>query len=156
MQKKYSANLAFSIAIVIVVFFCASCKKSSNSTSTPTCTLSATSLIGTWGYKSITYQKTSTSPIVDILDDPTQFPVCQKDNTTTYSANGVFSYGDAGVMCSPNSSYTSTWTLSNNTILVSSIAHELTVTSFDCQTMVITVSDFDTTGDKEVLTYQKN
>lgn len=155
MQKKYSAGLAFSIAIMIVVFICASCKKSSNSAST-TCTLSSTSLIGTWGYKSITYQKTSSSPVVDILDDPTQFPVCQKDNTYTYSGNGVFAYNDVGVMCSPSSSYIATWTLSNNTIQISNLSHVLTVTSFDCQTMVVTINNYDTTGDQEILTFQKN
>ena len=154
MQKK-SAGIAFSIAIIIIVFSCASCKKSSNSTDT-TCTLSASSLAGTWSYKNITYQKTPTSPVVNILGDPTQFAACQKDNTNTFSANGGWSYNDLGVICSPNASIIGTWTLSNNIIQLSALGFPWPVTSFDCQTMVVTINNYDTTGDQEIYTFQKD
>lgn len=153
MQKKYFAAFAFSIAIIIVVFNCASCKKSSNPTTT--CTLSASSLAGTWSYKSVTYQKTPTSPIVSILDDTTQFPVCQKDNTTTFSANGKWVYNDGGVACSPSAAITGTWTLSNNIIQLSALGFPWPVTSFNCETMVVTINNYDTTGDQEIYTFQK-
>ena len=155
MQKKYFAGLAFSIAIIFIVFSCASCKKSSNSTET-TCTLSASSLAGTWSYKSITYQKTPSSPVISILNDPTQVPVCQKDNTNTFSANGGWSYNDVGVICSPSASVTGTWTLNNTILQLSPLNLSWHVTSFDCQTMVVAISDVDTTGDQEIYTFQKN
>ena len=154
MQKK-SAGLAFSIAIMIVVFSFVSCKKSSNSTGT-TCTLSASSLAGTWSYKSVTYQKTTSSPVVNILDDPTQFAVCQRDNTNTFIANGGWSYNDVGVACSPSASVTGTWTLNNTILQISPLNLSWHVTSFDCQTMVVALSDVDTTGDQEIYTFQKD
>jgi hypothetical protein len=157
MQKKYFFSFIFSAIIVLIsATFYTSCKKSSDTGTPTTCTLSATSLSGTWSFKAITYKYTASSPSVDWLNDPSKTLTCQKDNTITFNANGAFNFNDAGVVCSPNASYSGTWTLAKDTLDLSTLSFPWPVTSFDCSTMVVTLNNYDTTGDQAIFTFQKN
>jgi hypothetical protein len=116
--------------LMLLMLF-ASCKK------TDTCTLSSTSILGTYKMTANKYRATGTT--VD-LDYYAAADACQKDDTYTVASGGVFTITDAGVVCSPSNTSTGTWTLSGTTFTTDG-SDAATVASFSCSGMVLTVTD---------------
>jgi hypothetical protein len=87
--------------------------------------------------------KAGSNPEVDVtsyLDN------CEKDDTQTFAANGVYTYTDAGVQCSPSVNATSTWSLPNVTTLILD-GQSMTIKSFDGDKLELseTYTDMGTT-----------
>jgi Lipocalin-like domain len=144
--------------LTVAAILFATCKKSSSSTSTtPTCSLSVSSLTGTWDFKDAKYKETPSSSIIDIYNDTNFFYTCERDNSTTFNANGTYTFNDAGISCTPSETVSGTWTLSNDTIYTatSGSGYPSPVTNFSCDTLVITYSNYDTAGDAAIFTYVK-
>ena len=114
-------------------FFLASCKKDEN------CDLNSSSLVGTYRATSITYKASAGSPEIDVYSG---LDACEKDDLIIFNDNGSVIFQDAGQVCSPSGNDTGTWSLSGNTILLDGEAG--TVSSFDCDTMVLTMTDAST------------
>ncbi len=144
----------FLLILCPAMMFIASCKKDSNNTNS-SCKLSASALVGSWQFSDATYKKTAASASEDIFND-SWFDTCERDNYTTFFANGTYNYVDAGVACTPNQSLVSDWHLSNDTLYTNANANVPNViSSFECNKMVISVKDFDVPGDEALLIYLK-
>ena len=117
------------------LFFLAGCKKDDK------CDLSSSSIVGTYRTTSITYKASAGSPEVDVYSN---LDACAKDDLVIFNDNGSVIFQDAGMVCSPSGTDTGNWSLSGNTILLDGEAG--TVSSFDCDAMVLSMSDV-TTGE---------
>ena len=58
----------------------------------------------------------------EIIQDTSVFgevyPPCVQDDIYTFLTGGTYTYTDAGMVCSPDGSYTDgTWTISNNSLI---------------------------------------
>jgi hypothetical protein len=110
------------------------CKKSNSSNS---CTLSATTILGTYNIVGLRSQDTPTSAVVD---DYAASPSCQKDDIITLYADGTYKRVDVGTTCStPAEVITGTWSLSGNTFVSDGSPGTAT---FDCHTLVVTSTDY--------------
>ena len=130
----------FIIALVLV-----SCKKDKKET----CVTSTASITGNYKISTARYKQSSSSSEIDyfaLLD------ACEKDDVFAFAANGIFNYQDAGVVCSPNGSYSGTWSLSGTTAL-NLDGDPATIQSFDCSNMVVYLSDLNVSGDKLTITF---
>ena len=113
------------------------------------CTTSVTSISGSYKITAYTYKQTPTSPEEDYY--PILFPdACERDDELSFSTNGTFQKTDAGIVCSPPENDNGTWSLTGNTITID--GDPATIESFNCKTLVITITDFQITGDKLKIT----
>ena len=110
-------------------------------------------IAGTYRATAIVYKANAGAPDQDWLNDPNYTDACAKDDQLVLNANGIASFVDAGVKCSPPGDDTSTWSVSGSTIIVDS--DPATIQSFNCSTMVITASNIITPGDKITVTYTR-
>ena len=146
----------FVMAFTLLAFLLSSCKKSS--TNNTACTLSGAALAGSWAFTSATYKRTPSSPSVDIYHDNNWFYACERDDYTTFNANGTYTYVDAGVQCTPVGTVNGTWTLTGNVLNTSNanwVKAANPISNFDCNQMVFTYNSYDTTGDQAIITYIK-
>ena len=138
------------ISFLAVILF-SSCKKDDP---TPTCTLSATSILGTYKTTAATIQADAQSPVVD---DYATWDACEKDDLVTLSAGGVFSGSEGVTSCTPPTDpFSANWTLSGNTLTISfmGFASNATISDFTCNGFKITTVDA-TTGEISVSTVTK-
>ncbi len=108
----------------------ASCKKSDSSS----CSLSSTTILGSYKVTAATFRATGTSTDIDMYS--LYFDDCEKDDIVTFSTGGVYTITDAGTVCSPTSADAGTWSLSGNTLTMDGDA--TTVASFTCSKVVMT------------------
>jgi hypothetical protein len=121
-------NMKKNILILLIIsaaFFFTSCKKSEEAT----CTLSASTIVGT--YK-------ATSAKINGVDLFPLFDACQKDDTYTFNANGSYVTTDAGVVCTPNNNDTGLWSIVGNSITID--GETSTVSDFNCNGFTITAT----------------
>jgi hypothetical protein len=114
------------------------------------CATTVATVSGTYKITAMKYKQTPSSAEVDFfatLDN------CEKDDLTILNANGTFSIQDAGTICSPTTSYSSTWSLSGNTITID--GETGTIESFDCNLLNVSASGLFVAGDKMTVTYDK-
>lgn len=98
------------------------------------------------------YKASASSTEQDYLT--TLFPnACERDDIVTLNANGNYTLTDAGVKCSPAGDDTGTWSINSTTFTIDGDPY--TVASFDCSGMVITQSNYFTTGDQMKITLTK-
>jgi hypothetical protein len=112
-----------------------SCKKDEAST---TCTLSSTSIQGTYKATAGTYQADAQSPVEDEFST---LEPCEKDDLLVIG-NGTFSTNEGATSCTPpTDSESGTWSLSGNQLSVTNFGVTLqgTVESFSCNSMVLKV-----------------
>ena len=134
------------ISSAMLIF--SSCKKSDSAS----CNTDVASISGSYKITGAKYKSSSSSPEIDYLsllfsDD------CERDNVTTLKSDGTYITVDAGLVCSPSSGSSGTWSLSGNTITIDSDAS--TVESFNCTNLVVSNTDINTSGDKLTLTLTK-
>ncbi len=139
------------ISFLAVVLF-SSCKKDE---ATPTCTLSATSILGTYKTTGSTTQANAQAPIVD---DFATWDACEKDDLVTLSAGGVFTTSEGATSCNPPTDpISANWTLTGNSLVISLMGFTLpaaTISDFTCNGFKITNVDA-TSGEITVTTLTK-
>ena len=139
------------ISFLAVILF-SSCKKDDP---TPTCTLSATSIIGTYKTTASTTQANAQAPIVN---DYATWDACEKDDLITFSAGNVLSFSEGATSCNPPTDpFSATWTLTGNSLVISFMGFVLpaaTISDFTCNSFKITNIDA-TTGEISVTTVTK-
>ena len=124
-------KLSFVCLPLLLLFF--SCKKEK-----ATCDLNSTNIVGSYKATAYTYKAMPSAPAIDIL---ALTDACEKDNIIIFNANGTYTYQDAGVKCDPTSDDAGSWSLNSNVLTVDGEA--AAVTSFDCTSMVLTLTDTD-------------
>ena len=135
------------LSLLAITLF-SSCKKDD---ATPTCTLSATSILGTYKTTGATTQANAQAPIVD---DYATWDACEKDDLITFSAGGVISSSEGATSCNPPTDpFTANWTLTGNNLNISFMGITLpasTISDFTCNGFKIT--SVDDTGEITVTT----
>ena len=133
--------------LAITIF--SSCKKDEV---TPTCTLSATSIIGTYKTTASTIQADAQSPVVD---DYATWAACEKDDLITLSAGGVFTTSEGATSCTPPTDpFSANWALSGNSLSITYMGIAIpavTISDFTCNSFKVTSVDA-TTGEISVST----
>lgn len=124
-----------------------SCKKDDGTT---TCVTDMVSIAGSYKITAIKYKLSSTSPEQDYF---AILPACEKDDIIRLNDIGTAHYQDAGIACTPNNSYASTWSLSGNSITIDGTPGIIQL--FDCKQLVVSASGAFTPGDIFTVTYQK-
>lgn len=132
------------IALSALVLF--SCKKNNDET----CTISTASIAGTYKLTASKYKQTPASAEMDIF---ATLSACEKDDLNILVAGGVFNYQDVGTVCSPNGSYSSTWSLSGSNLTIDGDLY--VIQSFNCSTLIVTQSNVVVAGDKITATFVK-
>ncbi|MBI3138509.1 MAG: lipocalin family protein [Sphingobacteriales bacterium] len=135
-------------AVSLIFFAFASCKKDKNET----CTLSQTSLAGSYKMTAIKYKSSAASPEQDFFND-TFIEACDRDNVITFAAAGTYTITDAGTVCTPDSNDSGVWTLAGTTISVD--GDPGTVESFTCNSFKAKTTDIFVAGDALVITYTR-
>jgi hypothetical protein len=129
-------KIAF-LALGSVLFF-SSCKKDD---ATPTtCTLSSTSIQGTYKVTGSTFQANANAPVED---DYATWDACEKDDLFVFG-NGTLTSSEGATSCTPPADpFSANWTLSGTTLNldVAGFTVSGTVESFTCNSMVFKVSD---------------
>jgi hypothetical protein len=129
-------KIAF-LALGSVLFF-SSCKKDD---ATPTtCTLSSTSIQGTYKVTAQTFQADAQSPVED---EYATLEACEKDDLFVFG-NGTLTSNEGAISCDPPTDpFSTTWTLTGSTLNLSLGGFTIsgTVESFTCNSMVFKVSD---------------
>ena len=136
-------KLLFSVTLAALTLI--SCKKDKDECTTSTATLS-----GNYRQTAIKYKQTPTSAEQDFF---AALDACEKDDILALNANGAYSYQDAGTVCTPNGSYSGTWSYSGSTITVDGDA--ATIQSFDCTSLVIYIENAIVPGDRITTTLVK-
>ncbi len=138
-------KILFPICFIILTIV--SCKKDDKK---DTCTTSTTSLSGSYKITAVKYKQTPASPEEDFF---LTFDACEKDDILILASNGTFTSQDAGIVCVPNGSYTSTWSYIGTTFTIDGDA--ATIQSFDCTTLVAYQTDQAVAGDRVTYTLVK-
>lgn len=108
------------------ILFCAaaaalafsSCKKSSGNEALA---ITKENLIGTYKMTAMTISINGIKQ-----DGMSSFDPCEKDDLYVLKAGDAFDYTDAGTVCSPDGSYSGSWSLSSNVITVDGQAATIT------------------------------
>jgi len=131
---------------LVLVIAATGCKKDKDEE----CTLSASSIQGTYKLSSVKYKASASVPEIEVLTNDLFFEACERDDTYTLGTGNVFSYNDAGTSCTPSGSYSGTWGLSGSALTINDGVDVITlnVSSFSCGSMTATASNFDVTGDQ--------
>ena len=116
------------IPFLVALFFLVSCKKENK-----TCDLNASNITGSYKVTAYTYQPDASSPPEDFLATT---ETCKRDDVLTFNDNGTTTHTDAGVKCFPSQDDTGAWSLNGDVLTVDGDA--LTISTFNCSTMVLT------------------
>ena len=130
----------------------ASCKKSDNPANS--CSASSTSIAGTYKISAIKYKANASAGETDLFSD---LQDCQKDDTYQLAADGSIVITDAGVSCGmpPSPGSVNGWRLDNNNTILNMDDVQYKIESFNCTSLVLSVSDLLEPGDKKTTTYLK-
>ena len=130
------------ISFLAVVLF-SSCKKDE---ATPTCTLSATSILGTYKITALTTQANAQAPVVD---EYATWDACEKDDLISFSAGNIFNETEGATSCNPPTSpFSSNWALSGNilSIVSTGLTFFYPISDFTCNGFKIIIVDSSTGG----------
>lgn len=131
------------LALFALPFFFACNKKDD-------CETTAAKVAGTYRLASAKYKQTPASAEVDLL---LALDACEKDDREVLNENGSYTHQDAGTACIPNGTYSGTWSLNGNTLVID--GETSTVASFDCTTLVFTITGYLIAGDVATFTIVK-
>lgn len=132
-------------ALVPAILLLAGCKKDS-------CKTDAATLAGSYKVASVKYKINSSLPEADYTDEFFS-EACEKDNVLTLNADGTYTITDAGVVCSPVRNESGSWSVSGSTINV--LDEDYTISSFNCDDLVLTYSSYFTEGDLITVTFSR-
>jgi hypothetical protein len=144
----FMKKIIFILSITAIIF---SCKKSE--TPADTCTVSNTTIIGTYTLTAIKYKASSAAAEDDLfsgLDD------CKKDDTYELKTDGSVVVEGGANICGgpPPPGGITNWSLTNSNQTLG-LDDEYTISSFDCTTLVLTKNDNLVAGDTKKVTYVK-
>ena len=122
-------------ALALVLFAGAGCKKDKDDAN---CDLNSTTIVGNYKLTAATTQSSPSTPEVSVLNS--FYEACELDDIRSLNANNTFAYQDLGTVCDPSLSLTGTWSLSGNnlTVVDGGDTSVLTISSFNCNSFVIT------------------
>jgi hypothetical protein len=115
-----------------------SCKK--DEPTTTTCTLSSTSIQGTYKVTAETFQEDAQSPVEDAY---AAYEPCEKDDLFVFG-NGTLTSSEGATSCTPPTDpFTANWTLTGTQLTLTAMGISIpgTVESFNCNSMVFKVVD---------------
>jgi hypothetical protein len=147
MRTKHFFFAKISFAGFAILCIMASCKKEKNDT----CPTTVAAISGTYKLTALKYKPASESPEQDYLilrED------CEKDDLIDLQANGIYTYRDAGITCSPDGTNSGTWSVAGNTIISDGVVSG-TIQRFDCRDLVLYSDNFIIPGDRLTLTIEK-
>lgn len=124
------------LSTAIVALLTTGCKKEAE-----TCTLSSTSILGSYKIASILYKADAQTPAVDEF---TTYDPCEKDDIITFSSNGVWTQTEGATSCSPANSDSGGWSLVGNIFTLDGEA--ATISNFSCTEFSVIFAD-PTTGE---------
>lgn len=119
------------ISISILTIVTTSCKKE-----TETCTLSSTSIVGSYKIASILYKENAQTPVVD---DFTTYDACEKDDILTFNSNGNWTLTEGATSCNPANSDDGSWSLVGSIFTVD--GESLIISNFSCTEFTLNQSD---------------
>jgi hypothetical protein len=126
---KIMKKISSIILIVGVVF--TSCKKSSSNNSS--CTLSASSIVGT--YKITSVKLSTQGQTLEIFNNDIFFEPCERDDIYTINANGTYTITEGSNVCSPTGNDSGTWTLNGNVFTMDGTEVN-TISEFNCSSFI--------------------
>ncbi len=135
------------LGLSLVMLLFVNCSKSGSSSAS--CTVTNTSILGTYMLTDATYQLTPSSPVIDEFS--TYVP-CSKDDKITFKGNGTVVVDDGATVCTPTTAGTAKWSLNGKTLILGTDTY--TVKSFDCKVLVIATSYSPGEIDTKYLTRQ--
>ena len=124
------------LPLLLMAFISSGCSKDDDDDN-KTCELNTTNIVGVYKTTAVTYKATPNSPEED---EYINWAPCEKDDLIVFSNNGAGNIQDAGAKCTPPGDDTFTWTLTGNILTLDGFIAS-TVTSFDCTTMKISLTD---------------
>ncbi len=138
------------LTAVITGFY--SCKKSE--VPAEKCSTSNTTIAGVYTISSIKYKESADASETDEFAD---VAACSKDDTYELNPDGSIVITDAGVVCDlpANPGPMSGWSLQDNNSRLYLDQSIYTIESFDCSTLVVSMSSVIRAGDKRIITYKK-
>ncbi len=98
------------LTLTIITFI--SCKKSSTTDTAFTIDVTAANIAGI--YKITDATATSGGVTLNVYNNPSFFPPCNKDDVYTFNAGGTYTIADAGTTCSPTSNFSGTYVLNSS------------------------------------------
>lgn len=136
------------LSLTVLITTIMSCKKKDG---TPdTCINDITTIAGSYKTTAIKYKASSSAIEQDFF---ARLDACEKDDIFKLNTNGTADYQDAGLVCTPNGSYSSTWSLNGTTITIDGTTG--TIQLFDCKKLVVSASGALVPGDIFNVTYEK-
>ena len=136
------------VLFVLCVSLFTACKKNKDKT----CTQDMAGISGSHRITAVTY-KASASATEQNYYDILYPDACEKDDVVTFKSDGTYTFTDAGVKCDPAGDDSGTWGVSGNTITVD--GDLFTIASFNCSTLVVSITDFATAGDEIKYTFTR-
>mgnify|MGYP000898951833 CR=1 FL=1 len=133
------------LSAIILATTIVACKKDPT-----TCPNNMASIAGSYKTIAVKYKAGNTAPEQDLF---TILPACEKDDIIKLYVNGTADYQDAGTACTPNNSYSSTWSVNGNSITMDGTAG--TIQLFDCKKLVVMGTGALVPGDILTVTYEK-
>jgi len=134
-QKFKNMKKVILLSFLSSLIFLAACKKDN------ACNFDTAGIQGTWNVTGLKMTSDSISPEVDLFASGS---LCDKDNQLDFHADGTYNYVDAGVLCSPASSDSGTWSVSGNNFIIDGVT--FVKQSFSCNSLVIKANDLTTGG----------
>lgn len=99
------------ILLTFVLIAVTACKKKSTDT-TVSLDVTMANIAGT--YKITAATATQSGITVDVYNNASVFPPCNKDDIYVFSASGTYTITDAGVTCSPPSNFSGTYSVNTS------------------------------------------
>lgn len=119
--------------MLVAVAILGACKKD---TATTTCTLSSTSIVGTYKLTAMTNKVNDATPAVDLY---ASFDACQKDDLYAFNNGGTYVISEGATSCTPTNASSGTWTLSGTTFTLDGDPAE--ISNFSCTGFEVKVAD---------------
>lgn len=136
------------LSVIIIAATVVSCKKEDSNPNK--CAVNTISLTGSYKPTALKYKASSSAPEQDIF---TLLDACEKDDIIKLNSNGTLEYQDVNTICTPNGSYSGTWSLSGTTFTMDGTPG--TIESFDCKTLIVKAVNQQVPGDITIATFQK-
>ena len=135
-----------SLSLLVSLFFI-SCKKD---TPAVVCTLSSTSILGTYKTTSVLYKADAATAEVDIFP---LYDACQKDDLLTFVTGGSYASTEGATSCTPTNSSNGTWSLSGSTMTLDG-TDVASISDFSCSGFKVKTTDA-VTGETFTITLVK-
>ena len=133
--------------VLLMSFFFVSCKKD---TPAVLCTLSSTSIIGSYKTTALIYKQDANTSEVDIFP---LYDSCKKDDLLTFVTGGTYTNTEGATSCSPANNSNGTWSLNDSTMTIDG-SDEVSVSDYSCFGFKMKITD-DTSGETYTLTLVK-